>query len=140
MPVFPIPGHGRYLRQPLYVGDFCEIIISCIAHRLNGAAYNISGQESVAYIDLIRMVRDVCNARTTIVPIPYWLFWLLLKLYSIFDRDPPFTTDQLKALVTPDVFEVIDWTNIFNVKATPLRRALQQSYCDPVYSQIVLEF
>jgi nucleoside-diphosphate-sugar epimerase len=140
IPVFPMPGHGRYLRQPLYVGDFCEIIISCIAHRLNGAAYNISGLESVAYIDLMRMVRDVCNAWTIIVPIPYWLFWLLLKLYSIFDRDPPFTTDQLKALVTPDVFEVIDWTNIFDVKPTPLRRALQQSYCDPVYSQIVLEF
>ncbi|MCK5015623.1 MAG: NAD(P)-dependent oxidoreductase, partial [Candidatus Peribacteraceae bacterium] len=27
IPVFPIPGHGRYLRQPLYVKDFCDIII-----------------------------------------------------------------------------------------------------------------
>jgi nucleoside-diphosphate-sugar epimerase len=140
IPVFPIPGHGRYLRQPLYVGDFCEIIISCIAHRLNGATYNISGQESVAYIDLMRMVRDVCNARTIIVPIPYWLFWSLLKLYSFFSQDPPFTTDQLKALVTLDFFEVIDWPRIFGVTVTPLHLALKQSYCDPVYSQIVLEF
>jgi nucleoside-diphosphate-sugar epimerase len=140
IPVFPIPGHGRYLRQPLYVGDFCEIIISCMAHRLNGAAYNISGQESVSYIDLMRMVRDVCNSRTIIVPIPYWLFWSLLKLYSIFDQHTPFTTDQLKALVTPDFFEVIDWPRIFGVTVTPLHLALKQSYCDPVYSQIVLEF
>jgi nucleoside-diphosphate-sugar epimerase len=140
VPLFPVPGHGRYPRQPLYVGDFCEIIISCIEHRPNGAAYNITGQEMINYIDLLRIVRDVCKARTTIVRIPYWAFWALLKLFAIFDRDPPFTTDQLKALVTPDVFEVIDWPNLFGVKATPLRRALQQSYCDPVYSQIVLEF
>ena len=25
VPVFPIPGHGRYMRQPLYVGDFANI-------------------------------------------------------------------------------------------------------------------
>jgi uncharacterized protein YbjT (DUF2867 family) len=28
LPIFPIPGHGRYLRQPLYVGDICEIIMA----------------------------------------------------------------------------------------------------------------
>jgi nucleoside-diphosphate-sugar epimerase len=140
VPVFPIPGRGRYLRQPLYVGDLCEVIIACIEHRPNGATYNISGQETIEYIDLMRMVRDVCKAPTIIAPIPLWAFWALLKLYSIFDRDPPFTTDQLKALVTPDFFEVIDWPGIFGIKATPLRHALQQSYCDPVYSQIALEF
>ena len=30
VPIFPIPGHGRYLRQPLYAGDFCDIIMSCV--------------------------------------------------------------------------------------------------------------
>jgi uncharacterized protein YbjT (DUF2867 family) len=28
-PFFPIPGNGRFMRQPLFVGDFCDIIISC---------------------------------------------------------------------------------------------------------------
>ncbi len=23
VPVFPIPGNGKFLRQPLYAGDFC---------------------------------------------------------------------------------------------------------------------
>ena len=140
IPIFPIPGHGRYLRQPLYAGDFCDIVMSCVLHRPNGASYNISGQEKIDYIDLMRTVRDVCRARAAIVPIPYWIFWRLLQLYALFDRDPPFTTKQLEALVTPDIFEVIDWPGIFGVKATPLRNALEQTYCDPVYSKIVLEF
>ncbi len=140
VPIFPIPGDGRYLRQPLYAGDFCDIVMSCVVHRPNNVAYNISGQEQIDYIDLMRTVRDVCGARTAIVRIPHGIFWSLLKLYAVFDRDPPFTTKQLEALVTPDVFEVIDWPGIFGVKATPLRTALEQTFCDPVYSKIVLEF
>lgn len=140
VPIFPIPGSGRYLRQPLYAGDLCDIIVSCIDKRPNGSAYNISGQEKIDYIDLMREVKRSCGARAAIVRIPYSLFWMLLWTYGLFDRDPPFTTKQLEALVTPDVFEVIDWPDIFGVKATPLGTALWQTFQDAEYSNIVLEF
>jgi nucleoside-diphosphate-sugar epimerase len=139
-PLFPIPGSGKYLRQPLYAGDFCDIIMACIEQRPVGKAYNISGQEKITYIDLIRAVKDACSARAPIVRIPYGLFWVLLWVYARFDRDPPFTTTQLEALVTPDVFELIDWPGIFGVTATPLKVALADTYRHPQYSQIVLEF
>jgi nucleoside-diphosphate-sugar epimerase len=139
-PVFPVPGSGRYLRQPLYAGDFCDIIIACIAQRPVGQKFNISGQEEIDYIDLIRAVKEACNARAPIVRIPYSVFWALLWIYGLFDRNPPFTTKQLEALVTPDVFEVIDWPTMFGVKATPLKAALAETHRHPVYSQIVLEF
>jgi hypothetical protein len=135
-----VPGSGEYLRQPLYAGDFCDIIMACIAQRPVGKAYNISGQEKITYIDLIRAVKEACGARAPIVRIPYSLFWALLWTYARFDRDPPFTTAQLEALVTPDVFEVIDWPGIFGVAATPLKTALADTYRHPQYSQIVLEF
>ena len=139
-PVFPIPGSGKYLRQPLYAGDFCDIIMACIEQRPTGKAYNISGQEEINYIDLIRAVKEAAHGKSPIMRIPYSLFWILLRVYGLFDRDPPFTTTQLEALVTPDVFEVIDWPGIFGVKATPLKQALAETYQHPEYSQIVLEF
>jgi nucleoside-diphosphate-sugar epimerase len=140
VPIFPIPGSGRYLRQPLYVGDLCGIIMSCIDKRPSNAAYNISGQEKIDYIELMREVKRTCGARAAIVRIPYGLFWVLLWTYGLFDRNPPFTTKQLEALVTPDVFEVIDWPGIFVVEATPLHRALEQTFQHPEYSKIVLDF
>jgi nucleoside-diphosphate-sugar epimerase len=139
-PVFPIPGSGRYLRQPLYAGDFCDIIMACIEQRPTAKAYNISGQEKIDYIDLIRAVREASGAGTPIVRIPYSLFWALLWAYGLFDRDPPFTTRQLEALVIPELFEVIDWPGIFGVTATPLKQALADTYRHPDYSKIVLEF
>ena len=139
-PVFPIPGSGRYLRQPLYAGDFCGIIMACIEQRPTGKTYNISGREKIDYIDLIHAVKEATGARARSVRIPYSVFWALLWTYGLFDRDPPFTTRQLEALVTPDVFEVIDWPGIFCVKATPLKAALHETFRHPAYSQIALEF
>jgi nucleoside-diphosphate-sugar epimerase len=138
-PVFPIPGNGKFMRQPLYAGDFSAIVAQCIATRPSGT-YDISGLERIDYIDLVRAIKTTVKARTPIVTIPYGVFWLMLKTYAIVDRDPPFTTSQLAALVTPDVFPEIDWPGIFNVRRTPLNEALAETYLDPTYSQIVLDF
>lgn len=139
-PVFPVPGSGRYLRQPLYAGDFSAIVRSCLAGRREGV-WNISGQERIDYLDLMRAVRRATGARTPILRIPYGLFWLLLRIYALVDRNPPFTTKQLEALVTPDVFEVIDWPSIFDVRSTPLDEALRRSFGEEApYADIVLEF
>jgi nucleoside-diphosphate-sugar epimerase len=139
-PVFPIPGDGRYTRQPLYVGDFCDIIVACIENQRQGQAYNISGQERITYIDLMRAVRAATGVGTPIVRIPYGAFSALLKIYAMVDRNPPFTTSQLAALVLPETFEVIDWPATFGVRATPIAEALRETFQHPVYSKIVLEF
>jgi nucleoside-diphosphate-sugar epimerase len=138
-PVFPIPGNGRFLRQPLFVGDFCDIIASSLEHEVTGA-YNITGLERIDYIDLIRAVKQATNSKTRIVRIPYRAFWLLLKTNAVFDKNPAFTATQLEALVTPDVFEVIDWPGIFGVRSTPLQEALNITFRDPKYSSVVLDF
>jgi nucleoside-diphosphate-sugar epimerase len=137
--VFPVPGTGRFLRQPLFVGDFCEIILSSIEQQKTGA-FNISGQEQIDYIDLIRAVKAATQAKARIQKVPYGLFWAMLRLNALFDRNPAFTVKQLKALVTPDIFEVIDWPGIFGIRATPLQQALDITFRDPVYSKVVLAF
>jgi nucleoside-diphosphate-sugar epimerase len=140
VPVFPIPGSGKYMRQPLYVGDFCNVIISSIESRIKGKAYNISGLERVDYIDIIRQIKRATKARCAIVRIPYGLFYVLLKIYALFDKNPPFTADQLKALTAGDEFEVIDWEGIFGIRATPFAKAMDETFNDPTYSHIALEF
>ena len=139
VPVFPIPGNGKFLRQPLYAGDFCDVIVSSLETEKTGA-YNITGMERVDYIDLMRAVKQAVNAKARIIKIPYRVFWLLLKANSLWDKNPAFTPRQLEALVTPDIFEVIDWPAIFNVRATPLQQALNQTFQDPTYSSVVLDF
>ena len=139
-PFFPIPGNGRFMRQPLFVGDFCDIIISCIKSHKAGGIFNISGQEKIDYIDMIRVIKKATHSSTRIIKIPYNVFYGLLWLWSLVDNNPPFTTQQLEALVTKDEFEVIDWPGIFNVKSTPFEQAVTQTFTHPIYSKVSLDF
>ncbi len=137
-PVFPIPGGGLYVRQPLFELDFCAIIAACLERRITGE-YNISGLERIHYIDLVRMIKQATGARTPILRIPYRLFWLLLRAYALIDRHPPFTTQQLEALVIPEEFEMTDWPGIFGVAMTPLPKALERTFRELPYCDIVLQ-
>jgi nucleoside-diphosphate-sugar epimerase len=139
-PVFPIPGNGRFLRQPLYAGDFCNILIACIEGRGGQGVYDISGHEKVAYIDIIRAIRQATGSRTRLLNIPYGLFHALLRTWAVFDRNPPFTAQQLEALVAGDEFAVIDWPGIFGVARTPFADAIRETFCDPAYGRVSLDF
>jgi nucleoside-diphosphate-sugar epimerase len=138
-PIFPIPGNGQFTRQPLFVGDFVSIIIASIEQRKRGV-FDISGLEQVSYGNLIATIHDIVKPRARIIHIPYAVFWALLWLYARANKNPPFTTGQLEALVIPETFPVIDWPKEFGIASTPLRRALEETYLNPELSPITLSF
>jgi len=138
-PVFPIPGDGRFMRQPLYERDFCRCIAKCIEREPVGAVYDIVGDTRVDYVDIIRTIKRVKKLHTLIVHIPMGFFGFLLRTYSLFSAKPPFTADQLKALSAGDDFKGVDTEQVFGVKQTPFEDAIRESYTDPRYSHIVLK-
>lgn len=138
-PVFPIPGDGRFMRQPLYERDFCRCIVRCIERKPDGAAYDIVGDTRVDYVDIIRTIKRVKKLRTLIVHIPIGFFAFLLRTYSLFSSKPPFTADQLTALSAGDDFTGVDTEAVFGVKQHDFEAAVRESYCDPRYSHIVLK-
>ena len=138
-PLFPIPGDGRYMRQPLYERDFCRCIVHCIEARPAGAAYDICGDTRIDYVDIIRTIKRVKRLKTLIVHIPYGFFRFLLRTYATFSGKPPFTADQLDALSAGDEFHGVDTFATFGVRQTPFEDAVRESYCDPRYSGIVLK-
>ena len=140
VPVFPIPNLGKYIRQPLYAGDFANVIISAIFKPKIGEIHDISGREKINYVDIIKMVRKSSGAKAMIFYIPYHFFWFLLRVYALIDRNPPFTINQLEALVIPEEFAITDWPSQFGVEATSVEDALNATFSDPKYSKIFLEF
>jgi nucleoside-diphosphate-sugar epimerase len=138
IPVFPIPGDGKYLRQPLYVRDFCAVIVKAMETQPDNKVYDIIGRENIDYIDIIRTIKRVKNLNTLILNIPYSLFYFLLKLYAVFSTKPPFTADQLKALTAGDKFVVFPWWDEFGVTPTSFADAMRETHCHSDYSQYIL--
>ena len=138
-PVFPIPGHGRYMRQPLYDRDFCRAIAVCIrsapARRCLRSSPVPNGSTTSTSI---RAIREAKGLRTPIVPIPFALFKALLRVYALFSAKPPFTAEQLDALVAGDDFSGVDIEATFGFRPTPFRDAIRETFGHPVYSRIGL--
>lgn len=140
IPVFPIPGNGRFMRQPLYVRDFVRVIASSLKIRPVGEIHDVTGVDKVDYVDMIKMIRKAVHARTLLVYIPVWFFGFLLSVWARFDKNPPFTDQQLEALVAGDRFDDTDWHERFGVTPTPLAQAIDETFNDPRYADVVLEF
>ena len=138
-PIFPIPGNGQYIRQPLFVEDFVKILASTLFIKKKGIL-DISGKEQITYISIIKEIKKIQKSKTLIIKIPYIFFYILLKIWALFDRNPPFTIYQLKALTIPEVFPTADWESIFNVKTTKFRIAVTRTYGNNKYKDIKLRF
>lgn len=140
MPLFPVPGSGSFIRQPLYVGDFCMLIQRCLEDPTLVGTYDITGLEKVSYLSLMQQLRRAVRSRTLIIHLPIPLFGFLLFLWALISRQPAFTRSQLKALTAGDEFAVIDWPTIFSITPTSLADALRTTYQDPRYSRVEMPF
>lgn len=138
LPIFPIPGSGRFIRQPLFVADFCAVIVRCLEDSSLHGCYDITGTEKVSYVSLMRQLRQAVGAHPWIVHLPIPLFGWLLQAWALLSRQPAFTRDQLEALTAGDEFDLIDWPTIFSVQATPLAEALRITYRDPRFRNVVI--
>jgi nucleoside-diphosphate-sugar epimerase len=138
LPIFPIPGNGKYLRQPLWARDMAAVMIAAVEQQPEGI-YNIIGREEITYIDIIRRIKKAKGLRTVILCLPYGLFKFLMDFYALFSKNPPFTSQQLDALTAGDYFTPDPWWDIFNVPYTSFDEALKQTFEHPEYSKIVLE-
>ncbi len=138
-PVFPIPGDGKFLRQPLYARDMARVIVAAMEQRPHNKCYNIIGREDITYIDIIRAIKRVKKLPTIVLTIPYGFFKFLMDAYAFIFKNPPFTSAQLEALTAGDYFQTDPWWEIFNVRSTPFEEALQETFANGKYSDIILK-
>lgn len=135
-PIFPIPGNGKFIRQPLFVIDFCKIIESCIINSNLEGTFNITGIQKISYGNLMKIIRKNIKNKPIFINLPIPIFSFFLKIWTFISRRPAFTTTQLEALTAGDEFEVINWPEIFSVKPTNIEKAISLTYSDRLYSQI----
>jgi nucleoside-diphosphate-sugar epimerase len=126
--IFPVPGSGRYMRQPLFVGDLCSVIMKLIERKPQNKIHNIIGHERIDFIDILKMIAREKGLKRWFVRIPVPLFSFLVRLYGLITRKTVFTPDQLRALIAGDDFPVTDWPKEFSVRYTPFAEGLRKTW------------
>lgn len=98
-PVLPIPGWGKNLQQPVYVGDVARACLDVLHHSQTiGNAYSVSGAYPLTYREVVRTVTGLLGVRTVLLPLPAGQVIHLLALLEGMGLTLPIKAEQIKRL------------------------------------------
>jgi nucleoside-diphosphate-sugar epimerase len=98
MPVFAIPGDGRYPVQPVHAADLAQI---CVEHsQADGdVIVDAAGPETMSFEELIRAVRSAVGGRAPIMHVPAGVMSAASRALGLLVRDIVLTPDEIRGLM-----------------------------------------
>jgi uncharacterized protein YbjT (DUF2867 family) len=99
LPIYGMPGRGRYTVQPVHVDDVARICVEASVADA-GLTLDAAGPEIVAYRDLVAMVRSAVGSHSLVVPMPQAAVIASAKLLGALVRDVVLTSDEVLELTS----------------------------------------
>ena len=98
-PVFPVPGEGKFLLQPVFVGDVVKGIADCLTRPgTEKRAFDVVGPERFTYEEVIDRIAVAAGRRVRKVHIPVIWIRRAVRFLSRF-RKFPLSPDMLDILL-----------------------------------------
>jgi len=99
LPVYGLPGRGRYRVQPVHVDDVARICMDASAGE-PARVVDAAGPETLEYRDLVARIRIAIGSRSLVVPMPAPAVLLAGRVIGAFVRDIVLTPDEITELTT----------------------------------------
>ena len=97
MPVFPVPGDGRYRLQPVHVEDLARLCVLAAA-RDEDEVIDAAGPEQLTFARTVALVRAAVGGFAPIVPVPKQLMALAAQGLGRIVSDVVLTRDEISGL------------------------------------------
>lgn len=97
MPLFVVPGDGRYLVQPVHVDDLARICLQA-AHGRSDVIMDAAGPDTMSFDELVRAIRRAVGRRTPILHAPPAAMAALARALGLVVRDVVLTADEIRGL------------------------------------------
>ena len=99
LPVYGIPGLGRYTVQPVHVDDVARICVEAGAGP-SGLILDAAGPETMSYRELVDRVRAAIGSRSLVVPLPGVVVLAAARVLGLLVRDVVLTRDEIRELTS----------------------------------------
>jgi nucleoside-diphosphate-sugar epimerase len=99
MPVFLVPGDGRYVVQPVHIDDLAHICLRA-AHGLSGVIMDAAGPDSMSFEELVRAIRHAVGGHTPILHVSPAAMAALARALGFVVRDVVLTADEIRGLTS----------------------------------------
>ncbi|OOG44685.1 NAD(P)-dependent oxidoreductase [Polaromonas sp. A23] len=114
---FPVFGTGNGRRQPVNAADLAQACVQSLAAPDSyNKAYNLSGGETLAYIDMVRRIFETLGRPPRFIRIPLPAFKLAVKLARLHPRFAHLTPDMALRMQADLVFDHSEATRDFGYR------------------------
>lgn len=122
-----IPGHGNFIRQPLFSLDLAKIITSVVMRRTMGV-YDICGPEKISFINLVQKIGQAQKIVFTLIRIPISIFKIILTFANFIVPSFKYSREHLASLIADETFHGVDVSSVFGIKLTSLERGIALTF------------
>jgi NADH dehydrogenase len=99
MPLFAIPGDGRYPVQPVHIDDLARICLDA-ASAEDDLIVDAAGPETLSFIELVHAVRRATGSRAPILQLPSVGMATAARALGLLLGDVVLTADEIKGLTS----------------------------------------
>ena len=99
LPIYGMPGFGRYRVQPIHVDDVARICMEA-AGGPAGRAIDAAGPETFEYRDLVARIRAAVGSCSLVVPMPGPLVLAAARALGLVVGDVVLTRDEIRELTS----------------------------------------
>jgi uncharacterized protein YbjT (DUF2867 family) len=105
--LFPVPGGGRHLQQPVHVTDVADAVLTAAERpAAAGMIYDVAGPEPMTFAALLRTCARTVASRTRFVPVPLSPAIALASGFERVSQHPPIRAEQLRRLAEDKAFAI----------------------------------
>lgn len=127
LPVFPMPGGGRFEVQPLAVEDMTDALTQCVERPdLNNRQFELAGPERLEFQEIVASVSAALGVRRPRLYVPRTVASLAARCAAVMGIPAPFAAEQLEILTTGSVLSTDEnpLLRVFFVKPLPFGDAV----------------
>ena len=98
LPVFMIPGDGRYGIQPAHVEDLADLVVAAAAGEAN-TIHDVAGPETFTFDEFVRLIRAETGSRSLVLRAPAPIALLAARTLSPLLGDVLITREEMDGLM-----------------------------------------
>lgn len=125
LPIVPLPGHGSFGRQPVYIGDISQVVLKLLKSNKNKQIYEIHGAQYIPLKNMVETINETFKLRKIIIPVPIVSLKIAIFLMEKILPNPKFTSDQIDSLISGERFQGEEWAKTFGIIPTKFKYGIQ---------------
>jgi NADH dehydrogenase len=97
LPVFGIPGDGRYPIQPVHIDDIADLAVE-VGSSAETVTVDAAGPDTFTFNEFVGLVRGAIGSRARLVHLPVWAALAGARVIGLVVRDVVLTRDEVTEL------------------------------------------